>query len=500
MKRFLLLALLIFCKANDDDSDDHDDVNQIVLMSYNVMFVPSLLVLERDQITRARLLTKARFLRSNDILCLQEVFQKKPSQILLDSLSETYPYSTPILGTEDDKDYWDETWNRDIGRSSLKFLSGGLTILSKWPIIQAVQYFYRHTCSGWTFIRSGFIYTQILYGKNEYPIHIISTHLQPSDHRGCYLSSEEKIREKQMHEIMGFLDERNISKNELVFFLGDFNIDKYNIEQYETMIDILRVKQQDLYPTSVLCSWDSSFNAMTTTTTHQQNQLLDYIFIYKDHAPNNSLWYNLIIDRMASEQWHLLGKNRMFYNTRNIPLIELSDHYPVVGFFNLSKHQWPDRPSGVLTYVQIVTADTDLPVIIHDRNILIGNSSNENGSLFILTNNASPRRHRCLRSEQYIILIDGDKPEFYLSDAKYFRMKYGMEQVNRFLKIIQIDNQTKCMQTNSTFILQTRLSTGYFYVNNISSHLCACTNDKEQAQQFRLIEVQRKNISCTINH
>jgi len=495
MKRFLLLAFLIICKANDDD----DDSSQIILMSYNVMFVPSLLVLERDQITRAHLLTKAKFIRSSDILCLEELFQPEPSEILLDSLTETYPYSTPILGNEKDNNYWDETWNREIGRSSFKLLSGGLTILSKWPIIYAAQYFYRHTCSGHSFVRSGFIYTKILYGKQEIPIHVIGTHLQPSDHHGCYLSSEEEIREKQMYEIMGFIDERNISKNELMFFLGDFNVDKYNIEQYETMIDILRVQEHHLYPSSILCTWDNSFNAMTVSP-HQENQLLDYIFIHKDHTLNGSLWYNLIIDRMASEQWHLLGKNRMFYNTRNIPLIELSDHYPVVGFFNLSKHQWPGRPSGVLTYVQFVTADNNLPIIIDNRNIRIGNSSNETGSLFILTNNGTPRRHRCLRSEQYIILIDGYKPEFYLSDAKYFRMKYGMEQVNRYLKIIQIDNSTKCIETNSTFILQTRLSTGLFYVNNMSSHLCSCTKDKDQAQQFRLIEVKRKNISCTITH
>lgn len=492
MKLFVLLTLLVVCNGDDD-------LSQISIMSYNVMLVPRLLVLERDQITRVRLLSKAKFLRQSDILCLQEVFQPKPTEMLLDSLAETYPYSTPILGNQDDMNYWDETWNHDIGRSSLKFVSGGLIILSKWPIVYAIQYFYRNTCSGRTFVRSGFIYTKILYGKNEIPIHVIGTHLQPSDHRGCYISSENAVREKQMLELIGFIDDRNISKNELIFFLGDFNVDKYNIEQYETMIDLLRVQEHKLYPTSILCSWDSSFNAMTSTN-HQENQLLDYIFLHKDHRLNNSFWYNLIMDPLASDQWHLLGKNRLFYNTRNIPLMELSDHYPVIGFFNLSQYQWPERPSGVLTYVQFITADTNLPIIINERNLEIGNSSNETGSIFILTNNVTPRRHRCLKSDQYIILIDGSKPEFYLSDSKYFRMKYGMEQMNRYLKIIQIDNTTKCIETNSTFILQTRSSTGFHYINNNSSHLCSCTNNKTQAQIFRLIEVTRKNISCTIMH
>lgn len=494
MKRLLLLVLLILCRAEDDD-----DISQITLMTYNVMLLPRLLVFERDQITRVHLLTRAKFLRMADILCLQEVFQPEPSQILLNALTETYPYSTPILGNLEDEDDWDETWNRHIARSSIKIVSGGLTILSKWPIVYAAQYFFRHSCSGHTFVRSGLIYARILYGGNEIPVHVIGTHLQPSDHRGCYLSSESEVREKQMKELIGFINARNISKDELVFILGDFNVDKYNREQYEGMIEILRVDNHTLYPSSIPCTWDSSFNAMSSSK-HQENQLLDYIFLHQDHRLNHSLWFNLITDRMASEQWHLLGKNRMLSNTRNLPLIELSDHYPVMGFFNLSRREWPSRPSGVLTYVEIFTADTDSPIINQDRNIQIGNSSNETAALFILTNNATPRRHRCLRSEQYIILIDGYKPDFYLSDSRYFRMRYGMEQVNRFLKIIQIDNTTTCITTNSIFILQTRLPSGTFYINSNTSRLCACTIERDQAQQFRLVEMKRKNITCTITH
>ena len=494
MKRLLLLALLIVCRGEDED-----DISQITLMSYNVMFVPRLLVFERDQMTRAHLLTKAKFLRTSDILCLQEVFQPEPSKLLLNALAEVYPYSTPILGDQEDEDYWDETWNRNIGRSSLKIVSGGVTILSKWPIVYAAQYFYRHSCSGHTFVRGGFIYAQILYSGKEIPVHVIGTHLQPSDHRGCYLSSESETRVKQMKELMGFIEARNISTDELLFILGDFNIDKYNSEQYESMMEILRVEPHELYPSSVPCTWDSSFNGMTTTK-HQQNQLLDYIFLHSDHRLNHSLWFNLITDRMASEQWHLLGKNRMLSNTRNVPLLELSDHYPVVGFFNLSRREWPWRSSGVLTYVQFFTAETDTPIILSDRYIQIGNSSNDTAALFILSNNITPRRHRCLRSEQYIILLDGYKPEFYLSDARSLRMRYGTEQINRFLQIIQIDNTTTCLTTNSIFILLTRLPSGTFYINSNGSSLCACTTERNQAQQFRLVEVKRKNITCTITH
>lgn len=487
MKRLFLLTILIICQANNND------LYQITLMSYNVMLLPSILVFERDQITRAHLLTKAKFLRTSDILCLQEVFQTKPSEILLDSLSKTYPYSTPILGNEDDKDEWNEIWNKHIRSNSLKFTGGGVTILSKWPIIYAIEYFYENSCSAHIFVRTGFVYAKILYGNNKHIIHVFGTHLQPNDYRGCYLYGEDKIREKQMFELNKFIESRNISENELVFILGDFNINKYNFKQYERMLEILNVHQQYLHLSSLLCSWDSSFNAMTNS--RHENQLLDYIFIHKNHTPNNSHWFNLITDRMASEQWHLLGRNHSFYNTKNIPLLELSDHYPVSGFFNQTQ-QLVSRPSGVITYVKLITADTNLPVIILDREIRIGTSTNETSSLFILTNNGTPRRHRCLRSEQYILLIDGNKTQFYLSNEKYFRMKFGKEHANRYLKIFQIDHQSTCIQTNSTIIFQSRLSTGNYYINQQNSQLCACTKHKNQAQLFRLIEIERRNISC----
>lgn len=496
MRTVIFLVWLIFVRANNIH-----DASQLTIMSYNVMFVPRLLVFERDQITRARLLTKAKFIRTSDILCLQEVFQPKPTDILLNSLADTYNYSTPILGDPDDEHIWDEIWNQHIGKSSLKILSGGLIVLSQWPIAYAIEYFFENTCSGHTFVRSGFIYAKIIYGQQRIPIHLIATHLQPSDHRGCFLSTEQQTREKQMNEIVNFLNKKNFTNQELLFITGDLNIDKYNSNQYETMIDILNVEKQILYPSSIHCTWDSSFNAMTTTTTHKQNQLLDYIFIHKDHQLNNSIWYNLITDRLASKQWHSLGRNRLFFDDKNIPIMELSDHYPVVGFFNLSEQEWPERPSGVITYVQIVTADTNLPLVILDRKLYIVNSSDQIASTFILTNNGTPRRHRCLRSEQFIILIDSHQPQYYLSNLKYFRMQFGMKQVQRYLKIIQIDSTTKCINTNSTFILQTQSLTDVSYVNmNENSQLCSCTTQREQAQLFRLIEIKRENISCEINH
>ena len=493
MQRWLLLlaALPVLCRTADE-------LKQITLMSYNVMLLPSILVFQRDQITRAHLLTKAKFLRTSDILCLQEVFQIEPSAILLKALAETYRYSTPILGDEDDQDEWNEMWNTPTGTSPLKFTSGGVMILSKWPITYAVQYFYKHACSAHRFVRTGFVYSRILYGKKKRPVHVFGTHLQPNDYRGCYRFGEDKIREAQLQELNDFILSRNFSRNELVFILGDFNINRYHQQQYETMLNILNVNPQDLHASSVPYSWDSSYNAMTNP--RHGNQLLDYILLHRHHNPIGSSWLNLITDRLASEQWHLLGRNHSFYNERNVPLIELSDHYPVTGFYQANPPSNFRRPSGVITSVQLYTADTHQPVVLSERALhLASPSSNDTPSAFILTNNATPRRHRCLRSEQFVLLIDHDRPQFYLSNEKFLRMKYGREHANRYLKIIHLDPiDAPCIGTNSTFLLQSRSATGYHYVQNQSGQLCSCTTKREKAQQFRLVEVERRNVTWTI--
>ena len=491
MLRSLLLLLLIIHQA-------HGHYDQLTLMTYNVMLLPSILVFERDQMTRADLLTRAKFLRTSDILCLQEVFQSEPSDVLLTALEETYPYSTPVLGDEEDGDEWSERWNVPTGDSPLKFVSGGVTILSKWPIVYAVEYFYNHSCSAHTFVRTGFVYSLILYGPEKLPVHVFGTHLQPNDHRGCYTYGEDRTREQQMTELNDFIRSRNISRTELVFILGDFNINRYHTQQYQAMLRILNVQSQQLHPASVPCSWDSTYNAMTNSK--HDNQLLDYIFLHRDHTPADAVWLNLITDRMASKQWHLLGRNHSFYNARNIPLLELSDHYPVIGFFQDNRQSWSRRSSGVVTHVQLFTADTNLPVMLLDRELRIGRSTNESASLFILSNNGTPRRHRCLKSQQYVLLMDRYRSDFYLSNDKFLRLKYGKEHANRYLKIVALDPSSPCISNGTEVIFQSRSSTGFYYVRKQLSQLCACALDRDQAQVFRLVEVDRQNVSCSVSY
>ncbi|CAF0760119.1 unnamed protein product, partial [Didymodactylos carnosus] len=371
-------------------------------------------------------------------------------------------------------------------------------ILSKWPIQYKLQYFYRNACSAHTFVRTGFVYVKILY-NNKYVVHVLGTHLQPTNFRGCYLYGESVIRERQLQEIRQFLNERNISKNELVFLMGDFNIDRYHIKQYRRMLEILNVIEPIYYPNSIQYSWDSAYNLMTWTPNHV-NELLDYIFILKDHKSEHWLWYNLITDRLAIEQWHLLGTNSSkIYNNKNVPIMELSDHYPVVGFSNLTLLEWPQEQFGIITIIQFRTKETNESLIINEQRYLTLIRDNNNGTSFLVTNNGTPRRNRCLKSEQYVLLIDANAQNYYLSlisNGRKLKMKYGREYANRYVKIIKMDGQntSECIESNDIIVFQIRLAIGDYYITtNHQQQLCACTRNITQAKQFILYEIERKN-------
>lgn len=474
---------LFFMLARSKTIDSN--LRKISLMSYNVMLVPSILVFDRDQMTRAKHLAAAKFLRQADILCLQEVFQREPSEILLNALEKTYPYSTPILGDDTDEDHWNETLNESIGRHSLKFVSGGVTILSKWPIVYGVQYFYRHFCSAHTFVRTGFVYGRIIYGRKKKTIHVFGTHLQPNDHRGCYVHGEDQVRREQMIELKSFIESRKFPSDELVFILGDFNIDRYETSQYEQMLEILDVLPQILHRTSVPFSWDSSLNAMTKQ--RHGNQLLDYVFLRRNNLTEKDFpWLNRISDPVSSEQWRLIGENSSFYDSRNIPLIELSDHYPIVGFFQGNRRFSSKQSSTLISFVRLYDEQTQRPVIVVDGYLRLG-AWNQTATDFILTNNGTPRRHRCLKSNQFVFLIDRFDRNFFLSDEKFLRMKFSRNNANRFLTIIDKQaNTTSCIENNAIVSFETRLRDGFFFVQNQNDRLCACTREKSDVTSFRL--------------
>ena len=88
-------------------------------------------------------------------------------------------------------------------------MSGGVGIVSKWPIVQQEQHIYKKVVGLIWRSNKGFAYIKI--NKNGKYHHIIGTHLQAEDST-CFKGKDKDIRQSQMSEIKQFIKDKNILK------------------------------------------------------------------------------------------------------------------------------------------------------------------------------------------------------------------------------------------------------------------------------------------------
>ncbi|GJJ78900.1 hypothetical protein EMPS_11259 [Entomortierella parvispora] len=147
------------------------------------------------------------------------------------------PYQTPTLG-QSRKD-----WNSTSGSySSLSPVNGGVVIMSKWPIKEKHQFIYKTGCGSDWFSNKGFIYVVLDY--NGANLHVFGTHMQ-SDDSHCYPGQAAACRAQAMESWRSFLSDRNIPREELVIFAGDFNIDRNTAEFNSTLTSPHSVSSQE---------------------------------------------------------------------------------------------------------------------------------------------------------------------------------------------------------------------------------------------------------------
>ena len=94
------------------------------------------------------------------------------------------------------------------------------------------------------FASKGFIYAVLDYqGTN---LHVFATHLQ-SDDTSYSAGKAAMYRAQALGEWRKFIDSRQISSNELVITVGDFNINRNTAEFNTTLVEKFQVHQPDAY-------------------------------------------------------------------------------------------------------------------------------------------------------------------------------------------------------------------------------------------------------------
>nr|WP_202554665.1 sphingomyelin phosphodiesterase [Streptomyces sp. SID4936] len=283
------------------------------VLTYNTFLFSKTLYPNWGQDHRAAEIPKAPFFQGNDVVVLQEAFDNSASDALLSDAAAQYPYRTPVVGRS--RSGWDATSG---AYSAVTPEDGGVTVLSKWPIVRKEQHIYKDACGSDSWSNKGFAYTELdVHGVR---VHVVGTHTQSTD-SGCKAGEAAAKRRLQFRQIDAFLDARNIPASEQVVVAGDFNVDAYSAE-YASMLDdagLTAATARTGHP----YSFDTRENSIAADRyPDDPREDLDHVLHRAGHAKPDG-WTNEVV-KEESAPWTVSSWGTSYTYT------DLSDHYPLV--------------------------------------------------------------------------------------------------------------------------------------------------------------------------
>ncbi|TSB19713.1 sphingomyelin phosphodiesterase [Streptomyces benahoarensis] len=287
---------------------------RLKVLTYNAFLMSKTLYPNWGQDHRAQAIPDADFFRGNDVVVLEEAFDNSSSDALASRAAAQYPHQTPVVGRT--KDGWDATGG---AYSATTPEDGGVTLLSKWPVLRKEQYVYKDACGSDALSNKGFVYAVL--DVNGTKVHLVGTHTQSTD-SGCKAGEAAADRASQLKELDAFLDAKKIPADEEVMVAGDFNIDSRGPE-YEALL-----AHADLAPADSRTGHPYSFDTHENSITKDRypndpREDLDHVLHRNGHA-RPSGWGNTVV-KEESAPWTVSSWGKQYTYTN------LSDHYPLIG-------------------------------------------------------------------------------------------------------------------------------------------------------------------------
>ncbi|WP_255550648.1 sphingomyelin phosphodiesterase [Moritella sp. 28] len=263
------------------------DADTLKVMSYNVWALP---VIAKHIGDRFQEIPK--HLKGYDVLMLQEVFASGRDAFLRD-LAKEYPYQTKMLDSP-----------------GINVYDGGVTIVSRYPIVNEGQYVYPD-CSGTDcFADKGVNYAEVI--KNGQAYHVLATHTASFD-----TDTAREYRQRQFRQMRNFAQAQNIPATDTVVYGGDFNVNKlkFPTDYHQMFVNLSADEPQ--YAGYTESTFDPRINdyAGSALSGGENIEYLDYVVVSNEFAKRNDNINTVKIPRttVASlwKHWNL------------------SDHFPV---------------------------------------------------------------------------------------------------------------------------------------------------------------------------
>ncbi|MGW8364821.1 sphingomyelin phosphodiesterase [Streptomyces wedmorensis] len=288
---------------------------RLKVLTYNTFLFSKTLYPNWGQDHRAKAIPAAPFFQGQDVVVVQEAFDNSASDALKANAAAQYPYQTPVVGRS--KTGWDATGG---AYSTTTPEDGGVTILSKWPIVRKEQYVYKDACGADWYSNKGFAYTVLDVAGSR--VHVLGTHAQSTD-PGCSAGEAAQMRSRQFKAIDAFLDAKNIPAGEQVVVAGDMNVDSHTPE-YDTMLADAGLAGADAR-TGHPYSFDTELNSIASERyPDDPREDLDYV-LYRAGNARPAGWTNHVVLEQSAP-WTVSSWGTRYTYTN------LSDHYPVTGF------------------------------------------------------------------------------------------------------------------------------------------------------------------------
>ncbi|GHI01891.1 sphingomyelin phosphodiesterase [Streptomyces cellostaticus] len=308
----LALALPAAALASSAPAAAADPAPALKVLTYNVFLMSKNLYPNWGQDHRAAQIPKAAFFRGNDVVVLEEAFDNSSSDALKSAAAAEYPYQTPVVGRS--RSGWDATGG---AYSAATPEDGGVTVLSKWPVLHKEQYVYKDACGADWWSDKGFAY--VVLDVNGTKVHVVGTHTQSTD-PGCGAGEAAAMRSRQFKAIDAFLDSKNIPADEEVLIAGDLNVDSRSGEYASMLADA------DLVGADARTGHPYSFDTQENSIAHDRypndpREDLDYVLARAGHA-RPAGWRNEVVQE-RSEPWTVTSWGTSYTYTN------LSDHYPL---------------------------------------------------------------------------------------------------------------------------------------------------------------------------
>ncbi|MEV5595595.1 sphingomyelin phosphodiesterase [Streptomyces sp. NPDC052496] len=289
------------------------EVPAVKVLSYNVFLMSKNLYPNWGQDHRAKAIAAAGFFRGQDVVVLQEAFDNASSDALKSAAAAQYPYQTPVVGRG--KSGWDATGG---AYSAATPEDGGVTLLSKWPVLRKEQYVFKDACGADSWSNKGFAYAVL--NVRGAKVHVVGAHAQSTD-PGCKAGEAAAVRARQFKEIDAFLDAKRIPADEQVMVAGDLNVDSRSPE-FASLLDDAGLVAADAR-TGHPYSFDTRENSVASYRyPDDPREDLDHILHRRGHA-RPAGWHNEVVAE-RSAPWTVSSWGKDYTYT------DLSDHYPVV--------------------------------------------------------------------------------------------------------------------------------------------------------------------------